>query len=181
LIKNALLIIDVQQAFIDGKIIPPVFQATQLISNINNLIRKARESNSHIIFIKHNGPEGTGHPVEKNSDGNKIYSGLNRQDNDVIIEKTTPDSFYNTGLQNYLCKNQIMDLVICGIQTEICVDTTCRSAFSKNYKIILASDTHSTWNTDNINAKQIITHHNNIFGNWFGDLKEEKEINLQIV
>lgn len=37
------------------------------------------------------------------------------------------------------------NVVMCGIQTEVCVDTTCRRAFSLGYRVTLASDAHSTW------------------------------------
>ena len=171
---DALVIIDVQQAFIDGQIIPPVFQANELILKINNLIRKAREAETPIIFIKHNGPEN--HPLEKNTPGNEIFRDLNKQNEDTIIEKTTPDSFYKTELDDFLKKESITNLIICGIQTEICIDTTCRSAFSKNYNIILVSDAHSTWDKDDITSMQIINHHNGILGDWFAKLKKEEDI-----
>jgi nicotinamidase-related amidase len=174
--NKALLIVDVQQAFVDGKIIPPVYKSKDLIRKINNLITKARKKEIPIIFIKHNGPEN--HIVAKNTYGNKIFEDLKIECSDTIIEKETPDSFYNTNLQNKLKDLKVNQIIICGIQTEVCIDTTCRSAFSKNYKIILVSDCHSTWDKEYIKAKQIIKHHNEIIGGLFAELKEESEILL---
>ncbi|TQR10931.1 isochorismatase family protein [Psychrobacillus soli] len=60
-------------------------------------------------------------------------------------------------------------LVIAGIQSEVCVDTTCRRAFSKEYKVTLVSDAHSTWDSKEFLAQQIISLHNDVL-RWFADV-----------
>jgi len=65
--------------------------------------------------------------------------------------------------------------VLAGIQSEICVDTTCRRAFSMNYKVTLAGDSHSTWDSKNLKAQQIIDHHNQVL-RWFAEVKEARSI-----
>ena len=67
-------------------------------------------------------------------------------------------------------------LIIAGIQTEFCVDTTCRRAFSLGYDITLMSDGHSTWDTDVLPADTIIAHHNRTLGGTFATLKRERDI-----
>jgi nicotinamidase-related amidase len=58
-------------------------------------------------------------------------------------------------------------LVVAGIQTEYCVDTTCRRAYSLGYDVTLVQDGHSTWDTPDLCAPQIIAHHNRTLGGWF--------------
>jgi nicotinamidase-related amidase len=67
-------------------------------------------------------------------------------------------------------------VIITGVQTEYCVDTTCRRAYSLGYHVVLIRDAHSTYDTNTLTASQIIAHHNNILGGWFAELKETSEI-----
>ena len=73
----------------------------------------------------------------------------------------------------------VKNLIITGMQTEYCVDTTCRRAYSLGYRVTLVKDAHSTWGTDLLTAPQIIAHHNEVLGGWFAKLKEADEIEIQ--
>ncbi|MFP6645312.1 MAG: isochorismatase family protein [Candidatus Latescibacterota bacterium] len=57
-------------------------------------------------------------------------------------------------------------LVICGLPSEYCVDTTTRRAFSLGYDITLVADGHSTC-AGSLTAAQKIAHHNEVLGGWF--------------
>jgi len=54
-----------------------------------------------------------------------------------------------------------------GAQTEVCVDTTCRRAFSLGFEVTLVSDGHSTWENATLTADQIIRHTNDTLAGWF--------------
>ncbi|KAB7672625.1 cysteine hydrolase family protein [Bacillus sp. B1-b2] len=169
--KKALLVIDVQTGmYQEGNV---VYKGEILLENLKNLIAKARSTKTPIFFIQHNGP--VGHPLEKGTLGWNIHPEITPMNQDIIIQKTTPDSFFYTSLDDELKKREIKHLVIAGIQTEACVDTTCRRAFSLEYKVTLASDTHSTWDSLEITAQQIINHHNGVL-RWFADVYPSKEI-----
>jgi nicotinamidase-related amidase len=103
---------------------------------------------------------------------------LDALETDLYVEKKTPDSFYETDLQEILDKEKIDEIYLCGLQTDFCVDTTCRSAFGKNIKAFLVEDAHSTYDTENITAEQIIKHHNKIIGEWFAKLIPTKEVDF---
>ncbi|TGA99000.1 cysteine hydrolase [Sporolactobacillus shoreae] len=169
--KTALLIIDVQNGmFYDEN---PVYNGTNLISNLKMLIQKARTAHVPIFFIQHNAPVGK--PLEYGTEGWEIYPELTPTDSDIFIQKATPDSFLNTDLDEELKKRNINHLILTGIQTEVCVDTTCRRAFSMGYGVTLVKDTHSTWDTKDLTAQQIINHHNQVL-RWFADTKNSSEI-----
>jgi nicotinamidase-related amidase len=95
---------------------------------------------------------------------------------DVVVQKQTPDAFHETNLHRELESKGIKKLVIAGLQTEYCIDTTCRRAFSLGYDVILVKDAHSTWDSPRFTAKQIIEHHNHVLGGLFVTLKNEREI-----
>ena len=172
--QTALIIIDMQVGAFRSTIIPPVSRAEALLSNVGKLIAKARSAFVPIIFVQHNG--GSGHPLEYGTSGWHIHPAIALTDHDIVVQKSTPDSFHNTQLQNELESRNIRTLMIAGIQTEFCVDTTCRRAFSLGYEVTLAKDAHSTWDTEFLSAQQIITHHNGILGEWFVKTKEVTEI-----
>ena len=60
-----------------------------------------------------------------------------------MVQKQTPDAFHETNLHSELESRGIRKLVIAGLQTEYCIDTTCRRASSLGYDIILVENAHS--------------------------------------
>ena len=171
--KSALIIIDVQNGmFHEGN---AVNNGDLLIHNLQYLIAKARSNHTPIFYIQHNA--AAGRPLENGTKGWEIHPEIAPQEKDTIIQKKMPDSFLKTNLEEELKKQQINHLIITGIQTEVCVDTTCRRAFSMGYKVTLVSDTHRTWETEDLTAEQIIKHHNGVL-RWFADVKPFKEISF---
>ena len=165
------MIIDVQKGmFQEGK---AVYKGDMLISTLKTLIEKARASNTPIFYVQHNAPAGK--PLEFGKENSEIHSEITPRQNDTIIQKTTRDSFLNTTLEEELSEKGINHIYIAGIQTEKCVDTTCRRAFSMGYKVTLISDAHSTWNSSEISAQQIITQHNEVL-RCFADVYPSEEI-----
>lgn len=169
--KKALIIIDVQLGLFDES--NPVNQGNSLLKKIKKLISKGRSVDTPIVYIQHNARVGM--PLEPGKPGWEIHPLIKPERNDVVIQKTTPDSFYNTLLQKALYLRGVKELLITGIQSEVCVDTTCRRAFSEGYKVTLLSDVHSTWDTDHLTAQQIITHHNHVL-NWFAEVKDSEKV-----
>jgi nicotinamidase-related amidase len=169
--KTALLIIDVQVGmFLEEN---PVHNGKQLLENIKNLITKAREVNTPIFFIQHSEPAGE--QLEYGTKEWEIHPDISPMESDIVLQKTTPDSFYNTILEEELKKRFINHLVITGIQTDLCVDTTTRRAFSMGYGITLVADGHSTWGSGELSAQQIIHHHNQVL-HWFAKTKDTHTI-----
>lgn len=161
--QTALIIIDVQVGLFElEKYGLKLHNADQLLTNIATLAQKARAAGAPVIYIQHTGSEGT--PAAKGSPLWQIHPRIQPQPEDIIILKGHADAFYDTPLQEKLQSLQCGRLVIMGLQTEYCVDTTCRRAFSLGYELILVCDGHSTVDTDSLTAAQIIEHHNGTLG-----------------
>lgn len=169
--NKALLIIDVQVGMFNES--DPVYQGEILLSKIQGLIEKARSNRIPIFYIQHN--EGPGKPLEHGKPGWFIHPSIEPINTDIVIEKKTPDFFNNTTLQQELDNKGVQELIITGIQSEVCVDTTCRRAFSLGYNVTLVKDAHSTWDTKDLTASQIINHHNDML-RWFSTDKYSDEI-----
>jgi nicotinamidase-related amidase len=88
-------------------------------------------------------------------------------EDEPIVHKTTPDSFFGTELDSVLRRHGVREIVLCGIQTDLCVDTSCRRAVSLGYDVVLVRDGHSTWPRLGLDAGAIIAHHNDILCDWF--------------
>ena len=169
----ALVLIDLQVGnFGDEE--PRIHRGGELLERAGRLLAWAREEELPVIFILNDGGEGS--IDEAGSPGFEVHPALEPLSGEEMIIKTTPDSFLDTGLQRLLEESDITDLIITGLQTEICIDTTCRSAWQLAYDVTLVSDAHSTWDGDALNAEQIIAHHNSILGGWFVDLATTDEI-----
>lgn len=154
----------------------PIYKGEELLKKASILISKFQSAVLPVIYIQNMG--STGDPDEVGTPGWHIHSQLVPTNNSLIIQKTTPDSFYNTNLNELLQSFRIKHLYVLGLQTEYCIDTTVRRAFSLGYKVTLVRDAHSTWDSANLKADQIINHHNNVLGDWFADLENTNEINF---
>ena len=169
--STALLIIDVQNGLFNIKDFP-IFQEDLLIKNLQNLLEKARKANVPIVYIQHN--DAKGKRLENGTENWKIRSEITPRFEDTIVQKYNSDSFLNTNLDEELSKREITRLVIAGLATPMCIDTTVRSAVSHGYNVILIQDAHSTLDSEVLKASQIIAHHNNVL-QWFSELKKVRE------
>lgn len=169
--ETALLVIDVQNGMFYEDY--PVYQGTKLLENLKSLISKAREAGVPVIYVQHNEDEG----LVFGSSAWEVHPAIAPLSGDTIIYKETPDSFHKTNLEEALKEKGIKNLVISGIQSEVCVDTTTRRAFSLGYDLTLVTDAHSTFDSSNLTAQQIIDHHNNTL-RWFANPKTTAEIDF---
>jgi nicotinamidase-related amidase len=170
--RTALLVIDVQLCNFEES--PPVHRGSDLLSKIRTLVTQARAVGVPIIYVQHCGPEGA--IDQPGTPGWQIRPAIAPVEGDAMVQKCHPDAFQDTSPQRELETGGIERLIITGIQTEYCIDTTCRRAYSLNYDVMLVRDAHSTWDTDLLTAPQIVAHHNQVLGGWFAKLNEVSEI-----
>lgn len=151
---TALLIIDVQSALCSGD--HAVFESQRVVDRVNQVSEKARSAGVPVILMQHESPSGS---LERGSDGWKLDSRLVVDDADLVLAKKAADAFHRTNLQAELERRGITHLIICGMQSEFCVDTTTRRALALGYPVTLVSDAHSTSDSGILTAAQISAHH----------------------
>lgn len=158
---KVLLIIDMQNAAFNPEY--PAYDSDSVIERINNLSDLFRQKKHKVIFIQHDGSkEGFLIPNTKEWE---LLSAMDVKPDDVIISKTANDSFYKTDLEKILQKLIPDELVITGSATDFCVDSTVKSALTKDYNVTVISDAHTTEGTPDLNAKQLIDHYNWLWKN----------------
>lgn len=152
--SQAVVVIDVQEALVAG-----AYRRDALIGNINVLIGRARAADVPVVFVQHN--HATFEPMMPGSAGWAIHAGLDRYPDDPVIGKDASDAFCGTDLESRLRAMQVSEVIITGMQTEYCVDTSCRAALSLDFDVILAADAHTTGDS-RLSAADVIAHHNGI-------------------
>jgi nicotinamidase-related amidase len=153
---KALLIIDMQMGSFKPYSIRHDTIAT--VERINCLAQQFRSGNYPVFLIQHDGTKEN--CFIPGSDDWKILPEITIQPTDILISKTANDSFYNTSLESILSEKKISELFITGCATDFCVDTTIKSALSKDYKITVVADGHTTASRPHADAQTVINHYN---------------------
>jgi nicotinamidase-related amidase len=152
---TALLVIDVQRALCSGE--QEVFESRRVVDRINDVVRLARAAAAPVIFIQHEESQGA---FLHGSQGWELDVELDARGSDLYLRKRTIDAFHNTQLQPMLRARGIRNLVVCGLQSEFCIDTTARRALALGYAVTLVADGHSTLDSGALKAAQITAHVN---------------------
>jgi len=75
-------------------------------------------------------------------------SGQLKMTNASVIKKCQYDAFFNTDLEEMLVSKSVTHVVICGVMTHLCCETTARSAFMRGFDVWFAVDGTATYNKD---------------------------------
>jgi nicotinamidase-related amidase len=153
--KTAVLVIDVQQGLCEGA--GKAHDCESLFANINRVTQQARSVGAPVIFIQHESHAGY---LEHGTAAWQLADGLEVAEADLRVRKTTPDSFLRTSLGTVLKERRIDHLVVCGMHTEFCVDTTTRQALARGFPVTLVSDAHTSAGNSALTPQQVIAHHN---------------------
>lgn len=154
---RALLIIDMQMGLFYGPETP--HDGECVLSNINTLIDRAHQAQAPVFAARHTGPEGSA--IAPGSPLTQLLPALHLDNaRDRVFDKTRPSCFVGTPLAQWLREANIDELVVVGMKTEFCVDTTCRAAAELGFNPLLVDDAHTTMDTPVLSAQAIIAHHN---------------------
>ncbi|KAL8681432.1 MAG: hypothetical protein Q9186_002437 [Xanthomendoza sp. 1 TL-2023] len=178
--KTALLIVDMQVIFTS--------MTSRCLPNVLTLSAHFQHHSLPRIFTQHGhtkeeltppyknqlvkkwGPSGS---IAKDSPDWELMPDITKiaADNDCpIIHKNTYDAFINTNLAEVLKEREIQRVVVCGVMTDCCCDTTARSAFNRGFETWLVDDACGT-----ASEKQHETGLNG-FGYAFGEVLQTEEV-----
>lgn len=161
--KTALVVIDAQVG-----VIGEAYQRDEVVKAIDLLLKQARESGTPVIYVQHN--DSNGNYLVQGSPYWPILPAIEPQEGEPVVQKMSPDSFHETSLQAELEKRGITRLVITGGQTQYCVDASVRRAVAQGYDVVLASDAHTTEDSETLPAGQIVAFYNETLnGFWAGE------------
>ncbi len=140
---KALLIIDVQNDYFEGGKCE-LFEPLKALANIEKVLGKFREEKLPIINIQHINISPKATFFVPNTYGVEIHKNLTPKIGEFHITKNYPNSFLKTELLDILNKNNINELVVCGMMSHMCIDTTVRACMDYKIKVTLLEDTCTT-------------------------------------
>jgi bifunctional isochorismate lyase/aryl carrier protein len=145
--KNALLVIDMQGFFLDPESHACVPDHETVKKNVSRLITAFRESRRPVIFTLHSHPKsgdlgGMGRwwrdPLMEDSPWSlPVFDPMG---DEITVRKDRYDAFFRTDLEDVLRKTGTEEVFICGVMTHLCVETTARSAFVRDFDVTVIGD-----------------------------------------
>ncbi|HEX5504658.1 MAG TPA: cysteine hydrolase family protein [Thermomicrobiales bacterium] len=151
---TALLVIDMQVGNVAN-----AHQKDALVARLAELIAQARAAGTPVVFVQHEDDW-----MRPGVSEWQFLPALTPAEGELVIHKRASDAFYETPLREELAARGIRRLVVTGVQTELCVDATCRRAASEGFDVTLVADGHTTEDSATLPAARIIAHHNLALG-----------------
>lgn len=140
--RTALILVDIQNDYFpsvsDSKMpLPAMDNASRHAANI---LAAARKGGVKIIHVKHVMASDSAPFFHPGTLGAEIHDSVAPQSGETIVEKTRPNSFVGTGLQDLLREATIEHLIVCGAMSQMCIDATVRGGVDLGFKVTLAHD-----------------------------------------
>lgn len=151
--NSCLLVLDMQNYFLFDSSHAFIPSAEAILPKVDKLIYYFEKKKRPVYFSQHwNNLENSmqmskkwNSLLEKDNLYFEIYQHFNLE-NKIVFEKNQFDAFYKTIFETELKKNNIQQIVICGVMTHLCCETTVRSAFVRGFEPIFPIDTTATYN-----------------------------------
>lgn len=164
--QTALLLLELQNDFLSegGKLYPllkPVLEENNVVANLNELVKNARACGMLIVHTSiqfsadyremGHSPYGIMGTVKnagalvRDTWGAEISPAIDRRDSDIVIDgKSSIDAFAGTSLDFVLRSHGITTIALAGQLTNICIESTMRSAYDKGYRVFGITDASAT-------------------------------------
>jgi ureidoacrylate peracid hydrolase len=186
--RAALLVIDMQSDFVDEGAVMEVPMARARIPQMKTIISHCRAAGVPVFFTRHvlnsrfdispletaYQPKLKATGMREGTPGADVVAALAPEPGDIVISKHRYDAFYNTqldtALRNVRGPGVVDTLIIVGTVTNICCESTARSAFMRDYKVAFISDANGGLDEASQNATL------DIIGKVFGRVMSTKEL-----
>ncbi|WP_035796759.1 cysteine hydrolase family protein [Kitasatospora mediocidica] len=141
--NRALIVIDVQESFR----VSPLWEQTanpKIAEPVNRLVRLARANGDLVVWVLHAEP-GSGGLFDPALGHVRLLAELDQPaPGEPVIHKTSHNAFTTTNLQQRLTEAGVRELVVCGIRTEQCVETTTRVGSDLGYQVVFVTEATTT-------------------------------------
>lgn len=152
--NRALLVIDVQESF-RARSGWADMHNPDIVKPVTRLVDAARAHGDLVVWVLHSEPgsDTVFDPVQGHV---RLLDELDRHDDEPLVVKTSINAFTTTNLQQQLVQNAVREVVICGIRTEQCCETTARVASDLGFDVTFVTEATTTSGVDGLSAEQII-------------------------
>jgi len=140
--RKALLVVDVQESFRQRENWAAASNP-DIVHRVNDLVSWSRAEGNLVIWVLHAEP-GTGTVFDPAGGHVRLMDGLAPVDGEPLLTKTAHNAFTTTNLQRMLTERGVGELVVSGIRTEQCCETTARIGSDLGYRITFVTDATAT-------------------------------------
>jgi nicotinamidase-related amidase len=141
--KTALLLIDIQNDYFPGGRME-VHGSTAAALAAKRVLNHFREKKLPVIHIQHISARPGARFFLPDTEGVNIHGSVTPLPSEPIFRKNYPSAFRDTPLLDHLKTLGLDELVICGMMTHMCVDSTVRAAFDHGFRSVVLSDACAT-------------------------------------
>lgn len=158
--KKALVIIDMQKGSFSHA---ARLDALAVMGRIDKAAREFRTRGLPVVYIRHDGTRENF--LLPGTVDWEIVDELRPKANDIVIEKTANDAFYRTEFDSTLRALSVEELLITGCATDFCVNATIHGALTRDWRVTVLSDCHTTADRPGHGARALIDFHNWLWAN----------------
>lgn len=162
--RMALVNVDIQNVFVEGSAPDGLI----VLERINRFARVCREAGIMVFHIRHTLPAGIDGGVlgeifpivnkgflDRDSETASFHKELVRDPRDILLEKPHYGAFYDTNLELLLRRRGIDTIIITGIETNVCCETTAREAMVRDFRVFFMSDGTTTGGVQGMSRDEV--------------------------
>jgi nicotinamidase-related amidase len=136
---RGLLVIDIQRDYFPGGA-HPLVEPERAAQSARVVLEAYRAAGKPVIHVQHVWDEPEATFMRPGTPGVEIHPLVAPADGEPVVQKTEPNSFVGTGLEDVLRSRDIDDLVVVGMMTSMCVDSTVRAGVDLGFVVTLVHD-----------------------------------------
>lgn len=151
--RSALLVLDMQAYFLEATSHAYIPSAEAILDGIVTLIKDYFTHGRPVIFTQQINTSGNAGMMsiwwkDLLTSNNPLHRIIPEIDLSMgtLIQKSQYDAFYQTSLEEMLHAKGVTQVVICGVMTHLCCETTARSAFIRGFEVFFPVDGTATYN-----------------------------------
>lgn len=176
--KTGLVLIDIQNDYFPGGKCE-LYEPLKAVENAKEVLDFFREMHLPVFHVQHISVKEGATFFLPNTEGVKIHSRVAPLKNEFVVQKNYPNSFRKTKLLELLQREGIDHLVICGMMTHMCIDTTVRAASDLEFRCTVIADSCATkdliFNNEQLHATHVHAAFMSALNNMFANVIETKE------
>jgi nicotinamidase-related amidase len=150
---RALIVIDVQNEYFDGKLPISDPPTSTSLPNITRAMDAATAAGIPVIVVQHVDDDPAGGIFVRGTSEQQLHPEIAARPRDHLVEKKLPGSFTDTNLQELLESEGVDTVAIAGYMTHMCVDTTSRQAAHLGLGVEVLSDATGTLSLENVGGR----------------------------
>ncbi len=136
---RALVLVDIQRDYFPGGAFPLV-EPEAAATAARAVLDGFRASGELVVHVFHVSTDPDASFFRPGTPGLAFHPSVEPAEGEVVLEKHRPNSFIDTGLQDVLADAGVTELVIAGMMSSMCIDSTTRAAHELGYRNTVVSD-----------------------------------------